>query len=208
MTERRDFRWLVRQRSRNQKFLLELCSFERKCADELARDRRARTVFHLLVGAGFSLWRAVFLADPETSVHVLSKHAREFLETLIADNTITYTEDKNRRTWTAGYYLNNAYYRVQEAINAIAKESKAIRSQEAIRRFCKSRRRSMVSTNRHHAWEHAHNAAALVLTRLKARLRARGSASRDKAPKKRVQPPNLARRGMAGWKPRSRVVRG
>ena len=64
-----------------------------------------------MLGIGFSLWRAVFLivtADSEK----MDKAGQAFLTTLIADNMIAYAQDKTSSAWTAGYYINNALYRL------------------------------------------------------------------------------------------------
>jgi hypothetical protein len=170
MASTEDLTWLVAQRSRNQDLLLELCLFGRSQADQLLVDDRARTVFHLLVGAAFSLWRAVFLAERNTDTKVLLDQSQLFLETLVADNAIGYYQDKKLQAWSAGYYLNNAYYRVQEVIELLRDEGALGGAQlPEFARFEEQVQRSMVSTDRRSAWEAAHDAASGVLTILRER---------------------------------------
>ena len=49
------------------------------------------------------------VALDETS---MADHADTFLETVIQDNAIAYTQERNSREWTFGYYLNNAAMRM------------------------------------------------------------------------------------------------
>lgn len=106
-----DMALLVRRRTAVQKSILRLWSFGRKRLDRLQRAQV--TLFHLLLGAVFSLWRAAFLVQGGRSRQELNRHAFEFLEVLSWDNAIGYPQDRAKRAWTAGYYLNNAYYRLR-----------------------------------------------------------------------------------------------
>ena len=113
--------WLIEGRDRNQRqnaALLELLkAYDDKL--KLAENEKLLGVAHLLVGTCFSLWRAVFLADdgvtgvgePPQNIY---QHAIKFLEKIIVDNAIGYTQDKSARLWTFGYYVNNACYRLLE----------------------------------------------------------------------------------------------
>jgi hypothetical protein len=85
------------------------------------------------VGIAFSLWRAVSLVpeasieapldtqgalaianskDPHGTKRVIQ--ARKFLKRVIEANAIGFADDDRFRTWTAGYYVNNAMYRTYE----------------------------------------------------------------------------------------------
>jgi len=71
-------------------------------------------VFHLLVGSGFALWRAAFLADfkdrdPKKAVPV----ARHFLEAILTSNIVTFGDEKKAEDWSGGYYINNAALRLE-----------------------------------------------------------------------------------------------
>jgi hypothetical protein len=51
-----------------------------------------------------------FLADKSGDTDAALMTATQFLETIIADNAITYAYDKQQREWTFSYYANNACY--------------------------------------------------------------------------------------------------
>jgi hypothetical protein len=75
-------------------------------------------------GAVFSLWRAVFLLakkeellmdEPEgTPRGRVSRAAKAFIGRIVRTNTITFADEMSGAHWTAGYYVNNALYRVSE----------------------------------------------------------------------------------------------
>ena len=104
-----DLQWLVANRSACQDFLMMLHTLRR--SSKVQETKFNRAVPGALLGIGFSLWRAVFLivtADSEK----MDKAGQAFLTTLIADNMIAYAQDKTSSAWTAGYYINNALYRL------------------------------------------------------------------------------------------------
>ena len=160
MAAQDDLTWLVEQRSKIQKLLLELHTFGKNQGDGLLGHPVACGVFHLLVGAAFSLWRAAFLTEPEATPEITLEHSRQFLETLVRDNMIGYQQDKATKAWTAGYYLNNAYSRLSEAIATLGTDPKP----EEFSIFCEQNRLAIVSTDRRRAWEIAHAAATAGLT--------------------------------------------
>ena len=47
-----------------------------------------------------------------TSIH---SKALGFLKVLVQENAITFQQDRKHNDWTFGYYLNNAYFRLQLA---------------------------------------------------------------------------------------------
>jgi len=110
------YEWLVERRSQIQRTSLKLFrQMERIREAELTNDNALANVAITLVAVSFSLWRAVFLCS-EASVKgfsVIFEGAREFLETVIADNAISYPQDKRARDWSAIYYLNNAQFRLE-----------------------------------------------------------------------------------------------
>jgi hypothetical protein len=111
--ETKDFTWLVHSRSKIQKELLALYNFLRKNRLKLETQSSEALVYLLLVGAGFSLWRAAFLADARRSKSEVLQNVEEFLEYLVRDNAIGYPQDQKTRKWTVGYYLGDARYRLQ-----------------------------------------------------------------------------------------------
>lgn len=119
--------WLVENRSNVQKFHLRLYVFSEKYAEKLKSDKDKRLIFHLLIGVSFGLWRSVFLMrsnidyDKEVTVKGL-----KFLERLIKDNAIAYTQEKDSCEWTVGYYLNDAFLRLQLIQNKFIKKDNEI----------------------------------------------------------------------------------
>jgi hypothetical protein len=112
----RHLAWAIEQRAEIQRTLLALYEFIRNHPPDKI-DMWDKYLLDACVGAAFSLWRAAFLAETlreEAGVHA-SQEA--FLERLISDNTIGFADDKSNRDWTVGYYLENAKYRLANAIN-------------------------------------------------------------------------------------------
>lgn len=125
MLEREDAQWLVARRSEIQQFLLELYEYRdvvRKSMPDEVPDVERESMpdevraFVWLVGAAFSLWRAVFLTVNERDWPAVLQAAEEFLSKVMEDNAITFTQDKAFNDWTFGYYLNNAYFRVASTL--------------------------------------------------------------------------------------------
>jgi hypothetical protein len=70
------------------------------------------------VGVAFSLWRAAFLiypADTERSLRGadVTGHAHGFLQRVIETNSITFGDDRAFQSWSEGYYVNNALFRIR-----------------------------------------------------------------------------------------------
>lgn len=112
MNDENYYAWLIESRSKSQSLLLDLYAFLTDKQSRLENEDFERSVFGLLVGAAFSLWRAVFLVGADRKWTSVLEKAKDFLEIVIEDNAINYPQDKKTRSWTVGYYLNNARYRV------------------------------------------------------------------------------------------------
>ncbi|HWU54093.1 MAG TPA: hypothetical protein VN175_01245 [Rhizomicrobium sp.] len=111
MADEKHLKWLIEARAENQRSaleLLELCrTHEKKLKDhKLFPDYDASVVAQVLISIAFSLWRAAFLADIDRSKGV--DHAISFLDKLLVDNAINYTQDRGARAWTWAYYMTNA----------------------------------------------------------------------------------------------------
>ena len=78
-------------------------------------------------GAAFSLWRAAFLlAEKELKSEFRDESgnsvktgrvqaaAKSFLHQVVRTNAINFPDDMRNAPWTAGYYINNAVYRVND----------------------------------------------------------------------------------------------
>src|SRR5271169_1705632 len=107
------FEWLVPARSRIQEETLRLyliCNTRfQEGLQNPQFDALAVALADNLVGMGFSLWRAVFQASEVVHPHSNLERGLLLLRRVIADNTITYMDEKN--PWSFKYYLDNAFYR-------------------------------------------------------------------------------------------------
>lgn len=149
-----DLEWLVDSRSRIQHLLLDLYAFGQKIS---ADDVSKTLAFQLLTAIGFALWRAAFLADDDRSWPDITKDASIFLGTLVRDNTIGYTQDRTSKRWTFGYYINDAYLRLDYF-------HRQLRSLEPghvdrVAAFLAQGTRSESEPASHVAWDHAYEAA-------------------------------------------------
>lgn len=108
--------WLVEHRHKIHAFLLDLWKV---LPDKSVKGSRPVNVLQLLVGAGFSLWRAAFLANERRSWEYNAQHAKDFLLKVIKDNAITYTQEQQTSEWAVGYYLNSAYLRLKMGYDAL-----------------------------------------------------------------------------------------
>lgn len=104
-------KWLIERRWRIQCLCLELYDYLEKNEIAVKADWR---FFSPLLAAAFSLWRAAFLADPDRKWEDIYEHAKTFFKFLIEDNAINYPQDRTTRAYSAGYYLNNAKFRLRE----------------------------------------------------------------------------------------------
>jgi hypothetical protein len=76
--------------------------------------------WQLVVGTSFSLWRAVFLVDPddiERPIVETAAIADKFLLRIITTNNVSFTDDYNNREWSGGYYMNNVRFRLERLRN-------------------------------------------------------------------------------------------
>lgn len=112
-----DYSWLIESRSKIQRLLMELYMFLKDNRRSLQQREFERSVFGLLVGAAYSLWRAAFLVDAERDWPKILKRAEDFLKSVVRNNIINYKEDKDTSSWSVGYYLNNARYRLSRVLS-------------------------------------------------------------------------------------------
>jgi hypothetical protein len=101
--------WLVAARNEIQSLMLRL--HQRRGLDPNTRQ--------FAIGAAFSLWRAVFLIANDDTDRLLTEScigtaADEFLRKVIETNNIGFIDEWTNRTWSGGYYVNNAMYRLSE----------------------------------------------------------------------------------------------
>lgn len=106
-TKHEHLEWAVTSRARNQVACLRLLRLFDDDPDYWKTKKPSR-VAQELVGIGFSLWRAAFLAEKTGKRADVFSHGRDFLARVIEDNAIGYAQDKNSREWTFNYYTRNA----------------------------------------------------------------------------------------------------
>ena len=124
MNDAEFFEWLVPSRSKIQETLLKLyaicnANYKEGIKNERFDDLSIRLA-DVLVGMGFSLWRAVFLAGHEINLHSDLAKGLLILKRVIADNTIVYADDKN--SWSFKFYLENVYLRHSDLYDIFDKE--------------------------------------------------------------------------------------
>jgi hypothetical protein len=108
-------RWAIDQRAEIQRTLLALYVYIRRTPSNTGyADPKVYLLDHL-IGAAFSLWRAVFLAETFRTDETIHQSQEAFLAKVISDNSITFGDDKINRAWTVGYYLDNAKLRIERA---------------------------------------------------------------------------------------------
>lgn len=167
-----DLEWLVLNRSKIQNLLLELYQFDKDEGLTQSEREAYHHVFGYLVGAAFSLWRAVFLSFPIRTMQDVTDEATALLKTLIETNTITFTQDLNTAQWMAGYYINSAMFR----INAICEDTlawnilSAVAStgdRETFTRLNPNLRDHFSQTSILHEWQDAYEGLARCLSLLR-----------------------------------------
>jgi hypothetical protein len=114
-------RFLVPKRSEVQDALKTLYFLSDKAIDAGLMSTELE-VHGLMVGVGFSLWRAVFTAHkPLTRKENLSS-SKDFLANLIATNAVAFPAEQV--SWAYGYYINNARLRLKQIVELLPEENK------------------------------------------------------------------------------------
>jgi hypothetical protein len=124
----RHLKWVVQYRTINQHSLLQLYKLGKTQEASIVSDSAHRSVFALLVGAGFSLWRAVTLSDVRRTWPEIVGDANKLLLRLVQDNAVGYPQDRDTREWMGGYYLNNAKWRLIRARDELSKTNQVKKS--------------------------------------------------------------------------------
>ena len=108
-------KWAIDKRADIQRTLLALYTYVRR---RPVKNIKPIDVDLLddIIGAAFSLWRAVFLVDTLREQTIVHNSQENFLAKVISDNSITFNDDKIDRHWTVGYYLENAKLRLKQTL--------------------------------------------------------------------------------------------
>jgi hypothetical protein len=127
--------WLVRARNNIQRELLRLQKLIRPPTKdgEIPRFSRRDSIpifLDLLVGVGFSLWRAVFQAGKYSDRNDKIEKARIFLDEIIRNNAALYSTELN--SWSFGYYILNARLRLKELQACVARSERTVELHEAM----------------------------------------------------------------------------
>jgi hypothetical protein len=118
------------------------------------------------MGASFSLWRAVFQADaPLDRVHN-QVAATSFLDKLIRDNAITYTDERN--SWSYGYYIGNARFRIIRMFDELNPSEKTTTLSELVDRNRTAS--NAIQGQSQAAWENAFKAVSCLIDILEQRI--------------------------------------
>jgi hypothetical protein len=112
--------WLIPARCRIQEDMLKLWQLREHFIDKVAFDENVKLA-SWLIGAGFSLWRAVFLADVPSTVAQNVTTGMVYLQKILLHNSITYRDDK--QSWPFGYYINNARFRLVTAADGLLEQT-------------------------------------------------------------------------------------
>jgi hypothetical protein len=100
-------KWAIESRAKNQQSALRLLRLFEEYEDKW-KTKHWTSAAQELLSVTFSLWRAAFLADKTAKRAALFSHATDFLEKMIEDNAISYTQDRKCNEWTFNYYTWNA----------------------------------------------------------------------------------------------------
>jgi hypothetical protein len=171
VAESDNFRWLVKARASNQKSLLRLYRLAKGNSEKLHCDAMGRTLLTLLIGAGFSLWRAAFLTDTRRKWPMIIDDATRLLERLVRDNAVAYPQDRETREWMAGYYLNNAQWRLLVAWKQLKHQGYRGGMPVALRKVKKFEDRGAEQELPIELWDAAHTALRELSDLLEQRLR-------------------------------------
>src|SRR6201986_10997 len=140
---------VITRRSRIQDLAWDLLSLLDLHRSVRALDRpESRNPYDLLVGALFSLWRAIFLAEATEDWNAVLNNAETFLEKVIRNNAIGYIDDWNNRKWSFLYYLNNARFRLLEFAEVFPEFEKALRQS-----YLLLAQEGPVAANPFHSWD-------------------------------------------------------
>jgi len=106
------FQWLVDSRHRNQTSSLRL-RLLLKDHEARWKTKKLSMAAQELISVSFSRWRAVFLSEKTGKRSAVFDDGFKFLERVIEDNSIAYTQDKAMREWTFNYYTRAARYSLE-----------------------------------------------------------------------------------------------
>ena len=131
--------FLVPARNNIQRELLrlqKLIGTPTKQGEEIPRYSKRDSMpyfYDMMVGMGFSLWRAVFQAAQSEDRNTHSERARIFLNEIIRNNAAVYATELN--SWSLSYYLGNARFRLLELRGFFSKQDELGELDEILKTF-------------------------------------------------------------------------
>jgi len=105
--------WLVKHRAENQRTSAKLYRLLRENPRQLKR-KAVGSHAQILISIAFSLWRSAFLSDKTGKFKDTVAGAELFLEEMLMNNAIAYSQDRKSKDWTFNYYATNAWHRIQD----------------------------------------------------------------------------------------------
>jgi hypothetical protein len=107
--------WAIDKRADVQRSMVALYEYVRSHTPDAQKFDDTYVLDHL-IAAAFNLWRAAFLTDTSRSMEEIRKSQEAFLEKVITENSIGFSDDKKHRHWTVEFYLEGAKLRLLRAI--------------------------------------------------------------------------------------------
>ena len=107
--------WAVDKRAYVQHTMVALYEYVRSHTPD-AQQFDDRYLLDHLIAAAFNLWRAAFLTETSREMGDIRKSQQAFLEKVITENAIGFSDDKKHRHWTVEYYLEGAKLRLLRAV--------------------------------------------------------------------------------------------
>jgi hypothetical protein len=129
--------WAIDKRADVQRSMVALYEYVRSHTPDAQKFDDTYLLDHL-IAAAFNLWRAAFLTDTSRSMEEIRKSQEAFLEKVITENSIGFSDDKKHRHWTVEFYLEGAKLRLLRAI-ALCDEYKGTNLHAEIIRFLRLR---------------------------------------------------------------------
>jgi hypothetical protein len=161
------YSWLVESRRKNQQFLVELLRFSQQHGTAMAEDPLRLSVFQLLVGVGFSLWRAAFLMDVERTRSGSLDHANQLLLRLVKDNAVNYPQEQSTRRWMAGFHLNNARFRLGKVKDRLKLQIQEAQYPAELGEFDRVDQSAFEDERSQNVWDIMHNASLVLFAVLR-----------------------------------------
>ncbi|MDI1265557.1 MAG: hypothetical protein PS018_20110 [bacterium] len=163
--EIKHLRWAINERAKIQHTLLALYELFRQRPPKQYPSWWEEILIDHFLGAGFALWRAVFLADKRRDLESTITAQEAFLKQLLSTNSITFNDDRNNRPWTVTFYLADAKLRIGAAyqflLNDLKPEQQQAMGLDEVIRYVRLRGREPVDIR--YEWQAAHCALRILL---------------------------------------------